>query len=114
MIYFMKCIAYVVAIWGIFLVIAALVCGCGELPDIFGPDDQPVYPEATCEELCAKAIVMDCAIAQGAPGKDLVFGTSDDIPCVPACKVAFGPGTWYDLGCMILVDECGEMDTCGE
>ena len=69
---------------------------------------------AGCEPACANLARLGCSSAQGSPGSDEIYGTSDDVPCARVCADVEAEGIGLDTSCVARARTCDESELCAE
>lgn len=94
-----------------FLIASAFVIGaCAGMPDHDWTDDSTVED---CAPACENLQRLRCPGADGSPGADREFGTTDDRTCKTVCEEIMEEGekTLYPK-CVAAARTCQDVDAC--
>lgn len=91
------------------LVLALLLSACG----VVTIHPMPPPSSGDCDGACANLDRLLCPAAQGSPGHDDRYGTSDDVACAQACADVEAAGiVTLDTECVSRARTCEEAEAC--
>lgn len=94
-------------------VMSLIVYNCGSV--VVDPvEPEPLPDPYACDSACTTMGFLGCDGWRGSPGKDEVFGTSDDVSCSEVCTELSQPGSIINLcpKCVSTASSCEEVDNC--
>ena len=65
-----------------------------------------------CAAACANLELLGCDGAEGSPGLDEEYGTSDDVPCDQVCRETEAGGIPMHTACVAAAGSCDVVDEC--
>ena len=65
-----------------------------------------------CAAACANLELLGCDGAEGSPGLDEEYGTSDDVPCDQVCRETEAGGIPMHTACVAAAGSCDAVDEC--